>query len=111
MIFCLLCQEELASSATELEETNHKLAALKAQRDNTQGTPILFPSLRNKNTSENKVRNKQRELRDLEATHKELTVNEHFSVREFKFTTCDVLMCIFSPDYSPGIDFEALDGN
>ncbi|KAG8083154.1 hypothetical protein GUJ93_ZPchr0014g46985 [Zizania palustris] len=65
-------KEELTSTASELEETNHKLAALKARRDNKQGTPILFLTLGNKNTVEDNVRDKQRELQDLEATHKEL---------------------------------------
>ncbi|KAG8083137.1 hypothetical protein GUJ93_ZPchr0014g46936 [Zizania palustris] len=65
-------KEELTITASELEETNHKLAALKARRDNKQGTPILFLTLGNKNTVEDNVRDKQRELQDLEATHKEL---------------------------------------
>ncbi|KAG8065622.1 hypothetical protein GUJ93_ZPchr0004g38501 [Zizania palustris] len=65
-------KEELASTASELDETNYKLTALKAQRDNSQGTPVLFPAFGNKNIAEDKVRDKQRELQDLEATHKEL---------------------------------------
>lgn len=72
--FGLLCQEELASAASELEETNYKLAALKAQRDNTQGARIPYPTLGNKSMPEDKVRDKQREMQDLEATHKELSV-------------------------------------
>jgi E3 ubiquitin-protein ligase BRE1 len=63
----------LASAASELEETNYKLAALKAQRDNTQGARIPYPTLGNKNMPEDKVRDKQREMQDLEATHKELS--------------------------------------
>uniref|UniRef100_A0A0E0KTK4 E3 ubiquitin protein ligase n=1 Tax=Oryza punctata TaxID=4537 RepID=A0A0E0KTK4_ORYPU len=47
-------KEELASTASELEETNYKLAALKAQRDNTQGTRIPYPTLGNKNMAEDK---------------------------------------------------------
>ncbi|XP_062184470.1 E3 ubiquitin-protein ligase BRE1-like 1 [Phragmites australis] len=66
-------KEEWASTVAKLEESKHKLAALKAQADNKQGTPILFPALGNKNAAEDKVRDKQRELQDLEATHKELT--------------------------------------
>nr|CAB3468632.1 unnamed protein product [Digitaria exilis] len=65
-------KEELTSAVTKLEETKHKLAALKAQGDNKQGTPILVPTLGNKNAAAEKVRDKQRELQDLEATHKEL---------------------------------------
>uniref|UniRef100_A0A0D9W7W9 E3 ubiquitin protein ligase n=1 Tax=Leersia perrieri TaxID=77586 RepID=A0A0D9W7W9_9ORYZ len=79
-------KEELASTASELEETNHKLAALKAQRDNTQGTMILYATLGNNNTAEDKVRDKQRELRDLEATHKELSniLTDFKSIRSSK---------------------------
>ncbi|EEC77758.1 hypothetical protein OsI_16895 [Oryza sativa Indica Group] len=66
-------KEELASAASELEETNYKLAALKAQRDNTQGARIPYPTLGNKSMPEDKVRDKQREMQDLEATHKELS--------------------------------------
>uniref|UniRef100_A0A0E0PCC8 E3 ubiquitin protein ligase n=1 Tax=Oryza rufipogon TaxID=4529 RepID=A0A0E0PCC8_ORYRU len=47
-------KEELASAASELEETNYKLAALKAQRDNTQGARIPYPTLGNKNMPEDK---------------------------------------------------------
>ncbi|RLN43504.1 E3 ubiquitin-protein ligase BRE1-like 1 isoform X2 [Panicum miliaceum] len=65
-------KEELTSAVSKLEESKHKLAALKAQGDNKQGTPVLVPTLGNKNASAEKVRHKQRELQDLEATHKEL---------------------------------------
>nr|TKW21994.1 hypothetical protein SEVIR_4G158300v2 [Setaria viridis]TKW21995.1 hypothetical protein SEVIR_4G158300v2 [Setaria viridis] len=65
-------KEELTSAVAKLEETKHELAALKAQGDNKQGTPILVPTVGNKNATAEKVRDKQRELQDLEATHKEL---------------------------------------
>ncbi|XP_008803814.1 E3 ubiquitin-protein ligase BRE1-like 1 isoform X1 [Phoenix dactylifera] len=63
--------EELASTVAELEESNRKLATLKAQRDTTQGTPFLFPTLGNKHVGGDKVRDKQKELHDLESTVKE----------------------------------------
>uniref|UniRef100_A0A453FYG9 E3 ubiquitin protein ligase n=1 Tax=Aegilops tauschii subsp. strangulata TaxID=200361 RepID=A0A453FYG9_AEGTS len=66
-------KEELASAVAELEESNHKLAVLKAQGDPTHGTPILFPTLGNKSLPEDNVRDKQKELQDLEACHKEFT--------------------------------------
>ncbi|XP_062231919.1 E3 ubiquitin-protein ligase BRE1-like 1 isoform X2 [Phragmites australis] len=66
-------KEEWTSAVAKLEEIKHKLAALKAQGDSKQGTPILVPTLGNKNATGDKVRDKQRELQDLEATHKELT--------------------------------------
>ncbi|XP_044977659.1 E3 ubiquitin-protein ligase BRE1-like 1 isoform X2 [Hordeum vulgare subsp. vulgare] len=65
-------KEEFASAVAELEESNHKLAVLKAQ-DHTHGTSILFPNLGNKSLPEDNVRDKQKELQDLEACHKELT--------------------------------------
>ncbi|KAM3226042.1 hypothetical protein ACQJBY_058624 [Aegilops geniculata] len=66
-------KEELASAAAELEESNHKLAVLKAQGDTTHGTPILFPTLGNKSFPQDNVRDKQKELQDLGASHKEFT--------------------------------------
>ncbi|KAF7085154.1 hypothetical protein CFC21_088632 [Triticum aestivum] len=66
-------KEELASAAAELEESKHKLAVLKAQGDTTHGTPILFPTLGNKSLPQDNVRDKQKELQDLGASHKEFT--------------------------------------
>ncbi|KAL6903382.1 hypothetical protein ACP4OV_004195 [Aristida adscensionis] len=66
-------KEEWVITVAKLEESKRKLAALKAQGDNKQGTPILFPALGHKNSAGDKARDKQRELQDLEATHKELT--------------------------------------
>ncbi|KAL6652277.1 hypothetical protein ACP70R_011202 [Stipagrostis hirtigluma subsp. patula] len=66
-------KEEWVSTVAKLEESKHKLAALKAHGDSKQGAPILFPALGSKNTTRDKARDKQRELQDLEATHKELT--------------------------------------
>ncbi|XP_038982477.1 E3 ubiquitin-protein ligase BRE1-like 1 isoform X3 [Phoenix dactylifera] len=65
--------EELASTIAELEESNRKLATLKAQRDTTQGTSSPFPMLGNKHVGGDKVRDKQKELQDLECALKELT--------------------------------------
>jgi hypothetical protein len=73
---CLLTfQVELANAVAELEESNHKLAVLKAQGDTTHGTPIFFPTLGNKNMPGDNLRDKQKELQDLEACHKEFTVS------------------------------------
>nr|XP_010933635.2 LOW QUALITY PROTEIN: E3 ubiquitin-protein ligase BRE1-like 1 [Elaeis guineensis] len=65
--------EELASTIAELEESNCKLATLKAQEDTTQGRPFLFPTLGNKHAGGDNVRDKQKELQDLESALKELT--------------------------------------
>jgi E3 ubiquitin-protein ligase BRE1 len=59
----ILCtfQEELTRAVAKLEKTNkHKLAALKIQGENKQGTPILVLTLRNKNAAAEKVRDKQK---------------------------------------------------
>nr|CAD1844899.1 unnamed protein product [Ananas comosus var. bracteatus] len=65
-------REELASTVAELEESNCKLAILRAEKDPSQGTPLLFPTLGNKHAAGDKTRDKQKELQDLEATLKEL---------------------------------------
>jgi E3 ubiquitin-protein ligase BRE1 len=72
--------EELASAVAELEESNRKLAVLKAQGDTTHGTPIFFPTLGNKNMPEDNFRDKQKELLDLEACHKEFKVSIEYLV-------------------------------
>jgi len=64
----------LTSVVAKLEGSKQKLAVLKAQGDNKQATPILVPTLGNKNMTAEKVRDKRTELQDLEATHKELMV-------------------------------------
>ena len=94
----LTFQEELASAVAELEESNHKLAVLKAQGDTTHGTPIFFPTLGNKNLPEDNFRDKHKELQDLEACHKEFTVNveylvSYFQVIAYVFSEHNVVAC------------------
>jgi E3 ubiquitin-protein ligase BRE1 len=43
--------EELTGAVAKLKESKQKLAVLKAQGDNKQGTPILVPTLGNKNAT------------------------------------------------------------
>jgi len=51
----------LTRVVAKLEKTNkYKLAALKIQGENKQGTPILVLTLRNKNAAAEKVRDKQK---------------------------------------------------
>jgi E3 ubiquitin-protein ligase BRE1 len=64
----------LTSVVAKLSGNKQKLPLLKAQGDNKLATPILVPTLGNKNITAEKVRDKQAELQDLEATHKELKV-------------------------------------
>ncbi|XP_039121891.1 E3 ubiquitin-protein ligase BRE1-like 1 [Dioscorea cayenensis subsp. rotundata] len=64
--------EELAKTVAELEESNSKLSILKAQRDGFQGAPFLFRALGNKQAGGDKIRDKQKELQDMESTFNEL---------------------------------------
>ncbi|KAI4356680.1 hypothetical protein L6164_000684 [Bauhinia variegata] len=63
---------ELESTVAELEESNHKLATLKAERDTAKGG--IFPVLNvgNKHVASDKIRDKQKDLQDLEFSLKEL---------------------------------------
>ncbi|KAJ1702966.1 hypothetical protein LUZ63_002745 [Rhynchospora breviuscula] len=64
-------REEFACIITELEETNTRLAALKAEGDVSQSAPLLFPVLGNKCKNGDDLRDKQKELQNLEATYRE----------------------------------------
>ncbi|XP_073030529.1 E3 ubiquitin-protein ligase BRE1-like 1 isoform X1 [Primulina eburnea] len=63
---------ELESTIADLEENNRKLAILKAERDVAKET--FFPVLNrgNKQPTSEKVRDKQKDLHDMESTLKEL---------------------------------------
>lgn len=67
-----LLSVELASAVADLEESNRKLATLKAQKDVAKGLPLPFPSLGNKHGGPDKMRDKQKEVKDLESTLKDL---------------------------------------
>lgn len=62
---------ELESTIAELEESNCKLATLKAKRDAAKGAffPVL---LGNKHVASDRARDKQKDLQDMESTLKEL---------------------------------------
>ncbi|KAJ3706923.1 hypothetical protein LUZ61_010628 [Rhynchospora tenuis] len=64
-------REEFACIIAELEETNTRLAALKAEGDVSQSAPLLFPVLGNKSKNGDDLRDKQKELQNLEATYRE----------------------------------------
>lgn len=62
----------LASTTIELEDSNSKLAILKAQGDGSKGAPIIFPIFGNKLAGGDLARDAQKEIHDMESLHKEL---------------------------------------
>lgn len=65
---------ELQSRVAELEESNCKLAILKAQRDAAKGAGFPVLNLGSKLVSSDKVRDKVKDLQDMESALKELMV-------------------------------------
>jgi len=67
-------EEELEVTLAELEESNCNLASLKAQRDAAKGA--FFPILNqgNKHIAGDRVKDKQKDLHDMESTLKDLMV-------------------------------------
>ncbi|BAT84706.1 hypothetical protein LR48_Vigan03g168600 [Vigna angularis] len=63
---------ELASAVAELEESNHKLATLKAERDAAKGAVLPVLNVGSTHIPSDKIRDKQKDLQDLESTLKEL---------------------------------------
>lgn len=73
VVVCSL-KGELESTIAELDESNCKLATLKAQRDAAKGA--FFPVLvGNKHVSSDRARDKQKDLQDMESALKELLVS------------------------------------
>ncbi|XP_038682111.1 E3 ubiquitin-protein ligase BRE1-like 1 [Tripterygium wilfordii] len=64
---------ELGSMVAKLEDSNRKLGALKAERDATKGA--FFPVLNSgsKHVANDRVRDKQKDMRDMECALKELS--------------------------------------
>ena len=77
---CWFCEGELEITVAELEESNKKLAILKAQRNAAKGVGFPVLSLGNKHIGGDKIKDKAKDLQDLESTLKELTVKycSHF---------------------------------
>ena len=65
---------ELQSTVAELEENNCKLATLKAQRDAAKGVGFPVLNLGSKHVSGDKIRDKVKDLQDLESSLRELMV-------------------------------------
>lgn len=74
MCFAWISEEELESTVAELEESNCKLASLKAQRDSAKGAIFPVLSLGTKQVGGDKVRDKAKDMHDMESALKELMV-------------------------------------
>ncbi|KAI0520643.1 hypothetical protein KFK09_008121 [Dendrobium nobile] len=64
---------ELATAMSELEESNSKLASVKAQSDGSNVAPIFYSKLGNKQSAIDVARN-EKEIQDMEAFLKEIQV-------------------------------------
>ncbi|WVZ06598.1 hypothetical protein V8G54_019944 [Vigna mungo] len=72
LLLLLIYSGELASAVAELEESNHKLATLKAERDAAKGAVLPVLNVGSKHIPSDKIRDKQKDLQDMESTLKEL---------------------------------------
>ncbi|CAK8541332.1 unnamed protein product [Lathyrus sativus] len=63
---------ELESTVSELEENNHKLATLKVEKDAAKGAVLPVLTVGNTHVPNDKIRDKQKDLQDMESTLKEL---------------------------------------
>lgn len=75
---------ELESAVKELEECNCKLAALRAERDVTKGAFFPVLNLGSKHVAGDRVRDEQRDVRDMESAHKELMDQASHQLLELK---------------------------
>ena len=70
---------ELESTIRELEDSNNKLAALKAEKDATKGAFFPVLNLGSKQVANDRPGDKQKDLQDMESALKESMVGHHFS--------------------------------
>ncbi|KAF7844930.1 E3 ubiquitin-protein ligase BRE1-like 1 isoform X1 [Senna tora] len=63
---------ELESTLAELEASNHKLETLRAERDAAKGAVFPVLNVGTKHVASDKIRDKQKDLQDLESSLKEL---------------------------------------
>ncbi|KAK4270506.1 hypothetical protein QN277_023535 [Acacia crassicarpa] len=76
---------ELASTVAELEESNHKLATLKAERDAAKGAVFPVLNVGTKHAASDKIRDKQqKDLQEMESSLKELLDQESSRLMELK---------------------------
>lgn len=70
---------ELESTVSELEESHSKLATLKVTKDSIRGVSFPVLNFGNKHTPSDKVRDKQRDLQEMESVLKDLQVGYFLS--------------------------------
>ncbi|XP_022770213.1 E3 ubiquitin-protein ligase BRE1-like 1 isoform X2 [Durio zibethinus] len=75
---------ELESAVLELQESNCKLAALKTEIDATKGAFIPFLNLGNKYVAGDKIKDKHRDLQEMESALKELSEQASSQLTELK---------------------------
>ncbi|XP_042038402.1 E3 ubiquitin-protein ligase BRE1-like 1 isoform X4 [Salvia splendens] len=75
---------ELETTICELEESNHKLAVIKAERDVAKGASFPVLNQGNRQATNDKVRDKERDLEDTESTLKELLEQSSSRLEELK---------------------------
>lgn len=86
--YFVFLEGELEDEVVELQQCNGDLSALRAERDATAGAffPLLSPG--KKLASSDKIKDKQRDLQDMERVLKELTV----LLSSFWFCVCSLVM-------------------
>jgi len=70
-----ICLGELESTVAELEESNQKLATLKVEKDAAKGAVLPVLAVGNSLIPNDKIKDKQKDLQDMESTLKELLVS------------------------------------
>ncbi|KAK2650704.1 hypothetical protein Ddye_018193 [Dipteronia dyeriana] len=75
---------ELEVAVTELEDSNSKLATLKAERDATKGAFFPVFNIGSKHVPGDRVKDEQRDLRDMESTLRELRDQASHRLLELK---------------------------
>lgn len=75
---------ELERTIADLDESNSKLAILKAEKDAAKGVHFPVLNLGNKHTGNDKARDKQRDMQDMETTLKEYLDQSSFRLFELK---------------------------
>lgn len=70
-----ICLGELESTVAELEESNQKLATLKVEKDTAKGAVLPVLAVGNTLIPNDKIKDKQKDLQDMESTLKDLLVS------------------------------------
>jgi E3 ubiquitin-protein ligase BRE1 len=74
-LLLLIYLGELESTVAELEEINHNLATLKVEKDAAKGAILPVLAVGNTHIPNDKIKDKQKDLQDMESTLKELLVS------------------------------------